>query len=279
VVLDAARPPVVLIARDRAALAFPLVEKMASVPTPAIWVSEAVRDVYGYHAGDVVDLPLLGRNYRLPVAGVFRDYARQHGAILIDRAQYVALTGDDRVNDGAVWLAPGATPAELMQALRALPGGDELDIADSGEIRDVSLRIFDRSFAVTYALEAVAVLVGLFGLSSSLGAVVLARRREFGMLRHLGLTRAQIRAMLAAEGALLAALGAAAGLACGFAISLVLVFVVNPQSFNWTMDLHPPYALLGALIAILIGLAVITAIVSGREAMGVGPVRAVREDW
>jgi putative ABC transport system permease protein len=213
------------------------------------------------------------------VAGVFRDYARQHGAVLIERRDYVALTGDERVNDAAVWLAPGATRAALMQALRELPGGSELDIADSGEIRDVSLGIFDRSFAVTYALEAVAVLVGLFGLSSSLGAVVLARRREFGMLRHLGLTRAQIRSMLAAEGALLAALGSVAGLACGTAISLVLVYVVNRQSFNWTIDFHLPYALLSALIVILIGLAVITAVVSGREAMGIGPVRAVREDW
>jgi len=279
VMLDPARPPVVLIARDRAALAFPVLARLPRLPSPAIWVSEAVRDIYGYRPGDVVELPLLGRNYRLAVAGVFRDYARQHGAILIDRSQYAALTGDQRVNDAAVWLAPGASRARLMQALRDLPGGNELDIADSGEIRDVSLGIFDRSFAVTYALEAVAVLVGLFGLSSSLGAVVLARRREFGMLRHLGLTRAQIRSMLAAEGALLAALGAAAGLACGTAISLVLVFVVNRQSFNWTIDFHPPYALLGALIAILIGLAVITAIVSGREAMGIGPVRAVREDW
>ena len=279
VILDPARPPVVLIARDRAALAFPVLARLPRLPSPAIWVSEAVRDIYGYRPGDVVELPLLGHNYRLAVAGVFRDYARQHGAILIDRSQYAALTGDQRVNDAAVWLAPGASRARLMQALRDLPGGNELDIADSGEIRDVSLGIFDRSFAVTYALEAVAVLVGLFGLSSSLGAVVLARRREFGMLRHLGLTRAQIRSMLAAEGALLAALGAAAGLACGTAISLVLVFVVNRQSFNWTIDFHPPYALLGALIAILIGLAVITAIVSGREAMGIGPVRAVREDW
>ncbi len=279
VILDPARPPVVLIARDRAALAFPVLARLPRLPSPAIWVSEAVRDIYGYRPGDVVELPLLGHNYRLAVAGVFRDYARQHGAILIDRSQYAALTGDQHVNDAAVWLAPGASRARLMQALRDLPGGNELDIADSGEIRDVSLGIFDRSFAVTYALEAVAVLVGLFGLSSSLGAVVLARRREFGMLRHLGLTRAQIRSMLAAEGALLAALGAAAGLACGTAISLVLVFVVNRQSFNWTIDFHPPYALLGALIAILIGLAVITAIVSGREAMGIGPVRAVREDW
>ena len=149
------------------------------------------------------------------VAGVFRDYARQHGAILIDRADYVALTGDRRVNDAALWLAPGATPAAAMEAMRALPGAGGLDIALPGEIREVSLRIFDRSFAVTYAMEAVAVLVGLFGLSSSLGAIVLARRREFGVLRHLGLTRAQIGAMLAAEGGLLALLGALAGLAAG----------------------------------------------------------------
>jgi putative ABC transport system permease protein len=210
---------------------------------------------------------------------VFRDYARQHGAILIDRADYAELTGDRRVNDAAVWLAPGATPASLMEALHALPGGEALDLADSSEIRAVSLRIFDRSFAVTYAMEAVAVLVGLFGLSSSLGAMVLARRREFGMLRHLGLTRGQIRRMLAAEGALLAGVGAGAGLVCGTAISLVLVYVVNRQSFNWSIELHPPLALLCSLVAILVGLAVLTAIISGREAMGMGPVRAVREDW
>jgi putative ABC transport system permease protein len=128
-------------------------------------------------------------------------------------------------------------------------------------------------------MEAVAMLVGLFGLSSSLGAIVLARRREFGMLRHLGLTRAQIRAMLAAEGGLLALLGALAGLAAGAAISLVLVYVVNRQSFNWSMELHPPYGLLGVLILILVGLAVLTAILSANEATGIGPVRAVREDW
>jgi putative ABC transport system permease protein len=141
------------------------------------------------------------------------------------------------------------------------------------------MRIFDRSFAVTYAMEAVAFLVGLFGLSSSLGAIVLARRREFGVLRHLGLTRGQIRAMLAAEGGLLALVGAVAGLAAGAAISLVLVYVVNRQSFHWSMELHPPYLLLLLLVLILIGLAILTAIVSGREATGMGPVRAVREDW
>jgi len=132
---------------------------------------------------------------------------------------------------------------------------------------------------VTYALEAVAVLVGLAGLSSSVGAIVLARRREFGMLRHLGMTRAQIGAMLAVEGSLLALLGMAAGLLLGVAISLVLIHVVNRQSFNWGMDLHLPWALLAGLSLTLALLSSLTAYLSGREATGMAPVRAVKEDW
>ena len=85
--------------------------------------------------------------------------------------------------------------------------------------------------------------------------------------------------MLAAEGGLLAALGAAAGLVADAAISLVLVYVVNRQSFNWSMELHVPWGLLVFLVLTLLALAVLTALWSGKEAMGTGPVRAVREDW
>jgi putative ABC transport system permease protein len=222
---------------------------------------------------------LAGKHFKFIVTGIWRDYARQHGAIVIERATYAALSGDRRANDAALWLKPGASAAAVTQALRALPGGSLLEISGPGEIRKASLAIFDRSFAVTYALEAVAVIVGLFGLSSSVGAIVLARRREFGMLRHLGMTRAQIGAMLAAEGGLLAVLGVAVGLALGAAISLILIHVVNRQSFNWSMDLHPPYLLLAGLSFILIVLSSLTAYLSGREATGIGPVRAVKEDW
>ena len=282
ILLDPGRPPVALIARDNAEKAFPLIGRRHAPrgdDAIALWISEAVSDLYGFRVGQRVQIPLIGKSFDFVVAGVFRDYARQHGALLMDRADYIGLTGDRRVNDGAIWLAPGAEPAAVITGLRALPGGPDLDIAQPGEIRRASLRFFDRTFAVTYAMEAVAVLVGLFGLSSSLGAVVLARRREFGMLRHLGLTRRQIAAMLAAEGGLLAALGALAGLVTGGAISVVLVFVINRQSFNWGMEMHFPVALLLALTATLIFLAVITAVLSAREAMSMGPVRAVREDW
>jgi len=282
ILLDAARPPLVLIARDRADRTFPILgeryERRAGDP-PAVWISEAVSDLYGFAPGHRLGLPMLGKSHPVVVGGVFRDYARQHGAVLIERSDYVALTGDRAVNDGALWLAPGTSPAAAMAALSALPGAAQLEMAQPGEIREVSLRIFDRSFAVTYAMEAVAVLVGLFGLSSSLGAIVLARRREFGVLRHLGLTRGQIRAMLAAEGGLLALVGSVAGLAAGAAISLVLVYVINRQSFHWSMELHPPYLLLLGFVFILVFLAILTAVISGKEAMGMAPVRAVREDW
>ena len=93
----------------------------------------------------------------------------------------------------------------------------------------------------------VALVIGLTGLSSSFGALVLARRREFGMLRHVGMTRRQIGTMLAAEGTLVSALGLLVGLALGFLISLILIHVVNRQSFHWTMDLAAALGAAGGL--------------------------------
>lgn len=286
VTLDPARPAVSLLARDvpDAGLAgtLPLAgaqyERRADDP-PAAWVSEAVAQVYGAAPGTRLQLPLAGKSREFVVAGVWRDYARQHGAIVIERPLYARLTGDALANDAALWLSPGAGAGEAMRAIRRLRGAEHLDFAQPGEIREVSMAIFDRSFAITYAMEGVAVLVGLFGLSSALGAIVLSRRREFGVLRHLGMTRGEVGAMLAKEGALLALLGAAAGLALGALISLVLIYVVNPQSFHWSMDLRAPYFTLLAYTVVLVALAALTAWLSGREAMGMAPVRAVKEDW
>jgi putative ABC transport system permease protein len=238
-----------------------------------------VFDLYGFSPGSRIQLPIGNRASQFVVAGVFRDYARQHGAIQIDRADYIALTGDRRVNDAALWLAPGATPAAAMEAIRALPGASELDLALPGEIREVSLRIFDRSFAVTYWLQAVAIGIGLFGVAASFSAQVLARRKEFGLLAHLGLTRRQILAVVAAEGAAWTAIGSAAGLALGLAVSVVLVHVVNPQSFHWTMDLLVPWVRLAALCAAVVIAGTFTAWLAGRAAAGRDAVLAVKEDW
>jgi len=279
------KPPITLLARAVEAggrlppLLGPAHERKPGDP-PAAWVSEIAADLYGWRLGEVIELPLGGRKARFIVAGIWRDYARQQGAVLIERYEYLRHTGDTGASDAALWLAPGAGAGEVSREIEARMGrGARLDIVGPGEIRSISLRTFDRTFAVTYALEVVAVVIGLFGLSASFGALVFARRREFGMLRHLGMTRRQIGAMLAAEGLLVSGLGLSVGLALGWLISLVLIHVVNRQSFHWGMDLYMPWQLLAAFATVLLALATFTAVASGRQAMSGDAVRAVKEDW
>jgi putative ABC transport system permease protein len=287
VLLDPALPRVTLLARDldaaRAEAALPLVTaavRPGPRDPPAMWITETVADLYRLRPGARIEVPLAGRNVSFTVAGIWRDYARQNGALLLDRAFYVELTGDRLATDAALWLAPGIAIGQVQAQLEdALPRGGRIEVAQPSEIQQLSLSIFDRTFAVTYMLEACAILIGLFGLSTGVAAQVAARRREFGMLRHIGMTRRQIGAMLASEGLLSAAVGLAVGLIPGWLISLILVHVINRQSFHWSMELHMPWALLGVLALALLSLATLTAAVSGRRAMGSDVVRAVREDW
>ena len=245
----------------------------------AIWISEAIQDLQGWRAGQRVELPLAGRAVPLHVSGVWRDYARQGGSIMIDLADYRRLTGDTLANDAAIWLAPGAAAPQVAAGLAAAAGPGVLELAYPGEIRARTLHIFDRTFAVTYLLEAVAVAIGLAGVAASFAALAAARRREFGMLRHLGLTRRQIGWMLAQEGALAAGVGVLGGLLAGGAIGLVLIEVVNRQSFHWSMDLHVPWGSLAWFASGLIALAALAAVLAGRQAMRQDAVLAVREDW
>jgi putative ABC transport system permease protein len=181
------------------------------------------------------------------VRGVWRDYARQHGAVVMDQRRLPAPDRRPRSNDAQLWLAPGAHFAAGSQArcaalARAKLGCDRTCSSSPRprEIRAVSLRIFDRSFAVTYWLQAVAIAIGLFGIAASFSAQVLARRKEFGLLAHLGLTRRQILAVVGGRRRGAGPRRRAARPALGLAVSVVLVHVVNPQSFHWTMDLLCP---------------------------------------
>ena len=154
-----------------------------------------------------------------------------------------------------------------------------LEFAQAGEIRAASLRIFDRSFAVTYWLQAVAIAIGLFGIAASFSAQVLARRKEFGLLAHLGFTRGQVLAVVAGEGAVWTLVGALLGLALGLVVSVVLVHVVNPQSFHWTMELRAPWGRLALLCAAVVAAGTVTAAIAARRAASRDAVLAVKEDW
>jgi putative ABC transport system permease protein len=294
-------PAVTLLARplqtgsETTGQALPLVGPAAPLPAAApgervvpVYVSEAMVDLYGARPGGW--LPELGLAFaQLPqgtrffIVGVWRDYARQHGSVVMDRADFVRLSGDDRVNDLALTLTEGSNEEAVTEAVRAraadLGVANLLEFASASQIRAISLRIFDRSFAVTYWLQAVAIGIGLFGVAASFSAQVLARQREFGLLAHLGLTRRQILGVVALEGLAWTVLGAIAGLALGLAVSLVLVHVVNPQSFHWTMDLALPWLRLLALCVAVVLAGTLTAWLAGRAAAGRDAVQAVKQDW
>lgn len=246
-------------------------------PRIAVFASEAMAELHGASLGRELELPGLGPpGVRFVVIGIWRDYARQQGSLVIDAQDYARLTDDHSFNDLSVYLQPDA-PADLRQRLEQASGG-LYELSSAQDIRKISLGIFDRSFAVTYWLQAVAIGMGLMGVSASFSAQVLARRREFGLLQHIGLSRRQLLGLVAAEGALWTLLGAAAGLLLGLAVSVVLVHVVNPQSFHWTMELHLPWTRLLALALSVVAAGTLTAWLSGRLAASQQAVLAVKQD-
>jgi putative ABC transport system permease protein len=286
--LDPARPAVALLARDiDAADPGAAMQVTGPVLSPSalrdgetpIWVSEAMVDLYRYRLGQRLKLSIGTQGGTFAVAGVWRDYARQTGAIQLRLADYRRLTGDTGATDAAITVDQGASVEGVMASLRKLPFGAAMEFAEPGDIRARTLTIFDRSFAVTYLLEAVAIVIGLFGVAATFSAQTLARAREFGMLRHVGVTRRQVLAILAAEAGMLTALGIAVGSILGWAISLILVFVVNPQSFHWSMSMHIPWHVLSTVALVMLISSCATAVVAGRKAVSLDAVRAVKEDW
>jgi putative ABC transport system permease protein len=304
-ILQSSLPAVTLLARELGDPAHSLPLLAPPLPVPpgqiAVYVSEAVVDLHDARVGQ--PLPALSKAFRplaltnqgpeaiFFVAGVWRDYARQSGSIAIDLADFKRLTNDQRANDLALWLDQPEDAARVQQALQALAGrntpqganadngNDLLEFGTAAQIRALSLRIFDRSFAVTYWLQAVAIGIGLFGVAASFSAQVLSRRKEFGLLAHLGLTRRQILSVVALEGLAWTTLGALAGLGLGLLVALVLVQVVNPQSFHWTMDLMLPWGKLLTLCLAVVAAGTLTAWLAARAAAGQDAVLAVKEDW
>ena len=298
--LDPARPAVALVIRefglgaaDQPDKRLPLVKRypVSTDAAPSVWVSESFLDLYQSRlrpAGDgslSFDLPLpINPNgtaaLRVQVAGVWRDYARQHGSIVMLLPDYARATGDARAHDAALWMREGVTAAALLPVLKARLPARPLDLTETTAVRAATLTIFDRTFAVTYALEAVAVLIGLAGMVAAFTGLIVARKKEFGMLRHLGLTRRELTRMLTAEGAALAALGDLLGLVLGVILAAILVFVINPQSFGWSMDFHIPTLQMAAFSATFIAAAAFSAWLTARRVMGTQDVvLSVREDW
>ncbi|MBP1634525.1 MAG: hypothetical protein H6Q10_1099 [Acidobacteria bacterium] len=178
----------------------------------------------------------------------------------------------------AVYVEPGGDVGAVRSAIEKASAGYRIGITTNSQLRRQAVTVFDRTFAITYALEAVAILVAVIGIAGAMLALVIDRRRELGLLRFLGAARGQVRRIILAEAALLGALANLAGLALGTVLSLVLIFVINKQSFGWTIRFHWPAATLIAALAGVFAATVLAGLYPARIATRLDPIEVVHEE-
>lgn len=228
--------------------------------------------------GDRLTVPMGGRAVDLTVAGIYYDYSSSQGYVMVDKSTLLKYLPDLAPTNAAVYMAPGADAERVRQDVQLRLADFGLSVALNSELRRTSMEIFDRTFAITWALEAVAILVAMLGAANSLLALVLDRRRELGLLRFLGASAGQVRGMILTEAAFLGFLAAILGVALGLALSLLLIYVVNRQSFGWTIQFHLPGLLLAGAVLLVWMVTVLAGLYPARVASRMNPIEVIQEE-
>lgn len=242
-----------------------------------VYVSEVFAGRFDVVVGDLIELPFVsGRPLR--VAGIFRDYAFQWGQLLLDLQTYQRLSGDPRIDDLALIAADGEVAALEQRAEHDLAAQGGIELRMAAAIKRISLQVFDRSFALTYVLVFVALLVGLFGIANAQAVQGPERRLQLATLGLLGLRPAEAPQLLAIEGGLIGLAGVLQGLVSGVLMALVLIQVVNRQSFGWGIDTRFPWSALLLVMLVVVLLSYGLSWLHGRRLAGSDPVVALREE-
>jgi putative ABC transport system permease protein len=173
---------------------------------------------------------------------------------------------------------PGADAQAVRREIAENASGAGVRIATNGELREQVLRVFDQTFEVTYALEAIALAVAMLGITNTMAALILERRRELAMLRFVGAARRQIRRIVVIEAGLIGALGSAIGMALGLVLSLLLVYVINFQSFGWTIQFALPGEFILQSLAIVLAATLAAGFYPASLALRLDPIRAIRAE-
>ena len=244
----------------------------------AALVSEPFAYKHHVEAGDSITLSLGGRPVTFRIADIFYDYGNERGYILLDRATMLRYLPDPAPSNLAVYLAPGVDLETARNAIKRAAAHNDVLIFSNRDIRREGIRIFDQTFAITYALEAIAVIVAVMGIAGALMSIVIDRRREFGLLRIMGATSAQIRKLILVEAGLIGILANIAGLALGIVLSFVLIFVINKQSFGWTIQFHWPVSVLFSALSFVYVATVLAGIYPARIAQRLNPIEVVYEE-
>jgi len=225
-----------------------------------VLVSEVFAHRFGLREGEIIELPSPDGIVPLEIAGIFYEYSTDGGKMVIDRALLQRRWKDDRLNVIAVYLEEGFSPDAVRQELVQRAGADSgLTFITQVNFKNEILRIFDQTFLVTYALEWIAVVVALLGITNTLFVSILERQREVGILRAMGASRRQVVQVVLIEAFYMGVIGNILSLFCALFLSLLLIFVINKQSFGWTLLYHyPPSVIVHSFL-----LATLTALLAG----------------
>ncbi len=241
-------------------------------------VSEPFANKFGVRVGDVLKIPLGSIAMPMTVAGIYYEYSSHRGFVMADWRTMQKYLPDLPVTSIAVYVKQGFSPKDVRYDLQARLAAFPVSLAPSQVLKQAAAEIFDRTFAVTWGLEGIALLVAMLGTANSLLALVLDRRREIGLIRYLGADDTQIRRMVLTEAGLVGLLAAGLGLVLGAALSLELIYVINKQSFGWTIQFHPPLGLLaGALLLVWI-FTIAAGVYPARFAAKLQPAEAAHEE-
>ncbi len=252
---------------------------LASLPNQGrAIVSEPFANKHNIRAGQQLSLNLGERQVHVTVAGIYYEYSSERGYVVLDRSTLLKYLPGQPATNIAVYLDPGVDSAAVQRQIQNATAGLPILVAPNQLLRQEGVRIFDRTFAITYALEGVAIIVAMLGAANALLALVLDRRRELGLLRYLGAAPLQIRRMILVEAGLLGLLANILGLILGLALSLLLIFVINKQSFGWTIQFHPPYGLLAAALSLVWLVTVLAGIYPARVASRLNPIEVIHEE-
>jgi len=217
----------------------------SAIGRESVVISESFAIKHSKKVGDSVFLPTPKGLSQFNVAAIYYDYSNDRGVLVMDQSTFARHFGDQRPTSLAIYLHPHVgAEAVRSEILKALGPGHRILVYSNGSLRSEVLRIFDSTFAITYALELIAIIVAILGVASTLLTLVLERRRELSILRWIGAERRQVRKMVVIEAAFLGGVSQAIGIGVGLLLSLVLIYVINVQSFGWTLQFHLPVAFL-----------------------------------
>ncbi len=244
-----------------------------------VLISESFSRRYHLAEGDTIELPSPEGRKSFPIAGVFYDYTRDQGTVFLSRKNFLKFWHDDRVNSIALFLKPEANPELVAKDFREhFSRRGEFSIYSNRLLRSRIFEIFDQTFAVTYVLRTIAVLVAVIGIFLGLTTLVTERSRELGIMRSIGASAAQIRRLLLWESGMIGVLASALGLAAGLCLALVLTGVINRAFFGWTIQLAFPWVSLAWTPVWIIAAAVAAGWIPAWRAGRLNVAEAVRSE-